>query len=214
MNHFRTLTVALGLLALSSTQVIAQPAPAAAVKVALTRPAGSADFPAALQVAGQTLQLNGKGTRYRTVLKVYDIGLYAGAKVGSLEQLLALPGTKRFQLVTLRDLSGDSLGLAMVRGMQDNMPAAERSKLLAYMDRLSRIFASEPEVRVGSVLLVEHTPGKGTTLWLNGVQKGEVVPDPEYFSSVARIWLGPRPVDPMLKDALLGQPVRRPESGI
>ena len=85
------------------------------------------------------------------------------------------------------DYVGDSLGLAMVRGMHDNMPAAERSKLLTYMDRLSRISASEPEVRAGSLLLVEHTPGKGTTLWLNGVQKGDVVPDPEYFSSVARI---------------------------
>ena len=42
-----------------------------------------------VQLAGQTLHLNGKGTRYRAVVRVYDIGLYATTKVSSLEQLAA-----------------------------------------------------------------------------------------------------------------------------
>lgn len=172
-----------------------------------------ARFPATLQLAGHTLRLNGKGTRYRAVVSVYDIGLYTGSKVGSLEQLLADPAPKRIQLSTLRRLTGDSLGVAMVQGMQANAPPSEKMKLFGHMDRLGKIFASEPEVPAGAQIVIDYVPGSGTVFLLNGVQKGDVVADPGYFASIARIWLGAKPVDGLLKDALLGIESKRAESG-
>ena len=166
-----------------------------------------------VQLAGQTLHLNGKGTRYRAVVRVYDIGLYATTKVSSLEQLAAAPGPKRLQLITLRELKGDMLGVAMVQGMQDNAPSGERIKLIPQMERLSRIFGAEPSAAAGTALTIDYVPGKGTAFYLNGEQKGEAVADPSYFIAVARIWLGNKPADATLKDALLSIEAKRAESG-
>ena len=196
----------------SATAVLAQtPSQVPGSPAAKVSPAGARLTPTA-PVGGQTVQLNGKGTRYRAVVRVYDVGLYTTAKVNSVEQLAALTGPKRLHLITLRDLTGDSLGVAMVKGMQDNAPAGERIKLIAHMDRLSRIFGAEQLAPAGTVLTIDYVPSQGTMFFLNGESKGEIVTDPAYFVAVARIWLGPKPADAALKDALLGIETRRPES--
>ena len=84
---------------------------------AQTRP-----YPPTAQVGGQTLQLNGAGTRYRAVFAVYDVGLYVGRKVTTAEQVLSQPGPKRMAFVALRDTPADQLGLMLVRGMKANAP--------------------------------------------------------------------------------------------
>ncbi|MFV0680890.1 MAG: chalcone isomerase family protein [Ottowia sp.] len=185
---------------------------AAAGQAAGMSPPAQARIAPTVQVSGQTLKLNGKGVRYRAFIKVYEIGLYAAAPVQSLEQFLATSGAKRLQLMTLRELTGDALGVAMVQGMQNNVPASERLKLLPHMSQLSKVFGEEPQVATGSVLTIDWVPGRGTVMTLNGVHKGTVV-DPLFFSAAARIWLGQKPVDFTLKDALLGVSVKRPESG-
>jgi hypothetical protein len=218
MNHIaRTgaLVAALALLCapMSWAQTAAPQAAAPAAKPVGMMPPAQAGLMATAQVAGQTLKLNGKGVRYRTLVKVYEIGLYVASPTNSLEQFLAAPGAKRLQLITLRELTGDTLGVAMVQGMQDNAPAAERVKLLTYMNQLAKIFGEEPTVAPGSVLTIDFVPGRGTVLTLNGAQKGSVITDPIFFPAAARIWLGPKPVDFTLKDALLGNAVKHPESG-
>lgn len=197
----------------AATTVVSLPAYAQQPSAPAREATARGGLPPTLQVAGHNLRLNGKGTRYRAIIKVYDIGLYVGSKVSSLEQLLAAPGPKRIQIVPLRTLTGDSLGVAMVQGMQDNAPPGERLKLIPHMDRLTRIFQAEPSVSPGSEVVIDFVPGKGTIFYVDGVQKGEVVTDPTYFGAVARIWLGPKPVDSNLKDALLGIEARRPETG-
>jgi hypothetical protein len=175
--------------------------------------AAPAALVASAQVGGQTLRLNGKGIRYRALAKVYEIGLYTGTRVNSLEQLIAAPGAKRLQLVTLRELTGDMLGVAMVQGMQDNAPPGERGKLLGHMALLSKVFGEEQRVAAGSVLTIDFLPGRGTVLTLNGAQKADPITDPLFFPAAARIWLGARPVDHVLRDALLGIETKRPETG-
>ena len=115
--------------------------------------------------------------------------------------------------MALRTLTGDSLGVAMVQGMQDNAPPAERIRLIGQMERLSRIFQAEPSVPAGAEIVIDYVPGKGTVFFLEGVQKGDAVADPAYFASIARIWLGPKPVDANLKDALLGIETPRAVAG-
>lgn len=202
---------------------VACPAAWAQTAVGTAKPAAAAAVPApaptaaslgpTVQVGGQTLRLNGKGVRYRAMVKVYEIGLYAPTKVNSAEQFLSAPGAKRLQLITLRDLTGDVLGVAMVQGMQDNAPQSERVKLLGHMSLLSKVFGEEPKVPAGSVVVIDLVPGRGTILTLNGVQKADPITDPLFFAAAARIWLGPKPVDYLLKDALLGIEAKRPETG-
>ena len=139
---------------------------------AQTRP-----YPPTAQVGGQTLQLNGAGTRYRAVFAVYDVGLYVGRKVTTAEQVLSQPGPKRMAFVALRDTPADQLGLMLVRGMKANAPPQQAA---------------------------EYVPNKGTVFILNGQQKGEIVTDPGFIDAMLRIWLGPQPVDERLKASLLG----------
>ena len=40
---------------------------------------------------------------------------------------------------------------------------------------------------------------------LNGEPQSEPIKEPEFFRSMMRIWLGDKPADHLLKDALLGQ---------
>ena len=206
------LALVCGALAAPISWAQSQPAAASKGGAGLMAPAQASIAPTA-QVAGQALKLNGKGVRYRTLVKVYEIGIYATATSNSLEQFLAAPGAKRLQLLTLRELTGDTLGVAMVQGMQDNAPQSDRVKLLGHMALLSKVFGEEPKVVAGSVLTIDLIPGRGTVMTLNGVQKGDPIADPLFFPAAARIWLGPKPVDHALKDALLGIEAKRPESG-
>jgi hypothetical protein len=176
-----------------------------------TKPA--AVIGATTQLGGQTLQLNGKGIRYRAFIQVYEVGLYASTRFNSLEQFLAAPGAKRIQLITLRELTGDVLGVAMVQGMQNNAPPSERAKLVSHMGILSKAFGEQYKINAGTVLTIDYVPGQGTLLMFNGEQRAEPIADPLFFPATARIWLGPNPVDRLLKDALLGIDTRQPKVG-
>lgn len=56
------------------------------------------NFPATVQLGGQTLVKNGQGTRYRAVFKVYDMALYLPSRTQDAAQVLAMPGAKRASL--------------------------------------------------------------------------------------------------------------------
>ena len=74
-----------------------------------------------LQLQGQALQLNGAGTRYKAVFKVYTAGLYLEKPARSLQEIAALPGPKRISVTMLRDIDSAELGKLFSRGMEDNM---------------------------------------------------------------------------------------------
>jgi len=51
---------------------------------------------------GSKLILNGAGIRYKAVFKVYTAGLYLQKKSSTMEEVLAMPGSKRITLTMLR----------------------------------------------------------------------------------------------------------------
>jgi hypothetical protein len=160
-------------------------------------------------LAGSTLQLNGAGIRYKFVIKVYTAGLYLTAKATTPEAVLAAPGPKRMHVVMLRDIDANELGRLFTRGMQDNMPREEFSKIIPGTLALADIFASRKKLLSGDVFFVDYVPGTGTHVVVNGKTLGEPIKEPEFYSALLRIWLGASPADSQLKDALLG---REPES--
>ena len=170
---------------------------------------GSAAFAPTTQLAGQTLQLNGQGVRYRTVIPVYEMGLYTAKKVTTPEQLLSLPGPKRASFVALRDFPGEQMGLSLVRGMSENADPGRAALIAGFMDKLGRIFSTEKTIAAGQAFALEHVPGKGTVFLINGVQKGETVTDAGFIEAVLRIWVGPKPADSQLKSSLLGAPPKK-----
>lgn len=158
----------------------------------------------ALDLAGQKLVLNGAGIRYKFVVKVYTAGLYLTAKASTPAEVLATPGPKRIHISMLRDIDGNELGKLFTKGIEANVSREEFAKSINGVLKLSEIFASRKQLNSGDNFSVDYVPGVGSTVLLNGKPIGEVIKEPEFFSSLLRIWLGDKPADDNLKDALLG----------
>jgi len=162
-------------------------------------------YDGAVQVGNGKLLLNGAGIRYKAIFKVYTAGLYLGAKATTTEAVLAAPGAKRMHIVMLRDIDGNELGKLFTRGMQDNASKEDFSKSIAGTIRMSEIFSLRKKLTAGENFSVDWIPGTGTVVMLNGKPAGEPIKEPEFFSSMMKIWLGHAPADVQLKDALLGK---------
>jgi hypothetical protein len=158
----------------------------------------------ALDLAGQKLALNGAGVRYKFVVKVYTAGLYLTSKASTTPEVLAAPGPKRIQIHMLRDIDGNELGKLFTKGMEANAPREEFVKSINGVLKLSEIFASRRQLNSGDSFSVDYVPGVGSTVVLNGKPIGETIKEPEFFTALLRIWLGDKPADDNLKDALLG----------
>lgn len=161
-------------------------------------------YETAVDLAGQKLQLNGAGVRYKFVVKVYTAGLYLTHKAGTTAEVLSAPGPKRIHISMLRDIDGNELGKLFTKGMEDNAPREEFVKSINGVLKLSEIFASRKQLSNGDSFYVDYVPGVGSTVLLNGKPIGETIKEPEFFSALLRIWLGDKPADSNLKDALLG----------
>ncbi|HWP13682.1 MAG TPA: chalcone isomerase family protein [Ramlibacter sp.] len=162
-------------------------------------------FDETTDVRGSKLQLNGAGVRYKAVFKVYTAGLYLSKKAGTPEEVLAMPGAKRMNITMLREIDSSELGKLFSRGMEDNMEKAAFSKLIPGVMRMSQIFSDHKRLMPGEQFTIDWVPGVGTVITVKGVVQGEPFKEPEFFSALLRIWLGPNPADWKLKEALLGK---------
>jgi len=154
-------------------------------------------------VGGAKIQLNGAGTRYKGPFKVYVAELYASKKVASLEELAAAPGPKRLTMTFVRDIDSAAFGKLMTRGVEDNVPKNEISKLVPGLIRMSDVFSANKQLVSGDVITIDWIPGTGMVVTVKGKVQGEPFKEPEFFKAIMSIWLGSVPADFKLKDALL-----------
>ena len=184
-------------------QVFAQSA-SQTVRDTPTSARGKTDqFPKQIQVEGVKLSLNGSGTRYKAIFKVYDMGLYTTTKATTLQEVIAAPGPKKLHFVALRELPGTDLGMLFLRGMRENSSAELSTKYAASANRLVEIFSGKSKLVPDENFSIEFVQGKGTTFYIMDKPQGAAIGDAEFFAMILRIWLGPVPADFKLKDALL-----------
>ena len=155
-------------------------------------------------VGGTKLQLNGAGIRYKGPFKVYVAELYTTKKVTSWEELIAAPGPKRLSLVMTREIEAGPFGKLLTRGMEDNNPKSEMSKLVPGLIRMGEIFTVQKILLPGAIIHTDWIPGTGMVVTVNGKVQGEPFKEPEFFKALMGIWLGPQPAYWKLKDNLLG----------
>lgn len=162
-------------------------------------------FENTLQVGTSRLQLNGAGVRYKAVFKVYAAGLYLPVKATTTEAVLAAPGPRLLQIVMLRDIDGNELGKLFVKGMEQNASREDFSKSINGIVRMSDVFSSRKRLLAGESFAIEWVPGSGTLILVNGKASSELIKEPEFQSSLMKIWIGQSPADASLKEALLGR---------
>ena len=165
-------------------------------------------FPKQIQLEGVKLALNGLGTRYKAIFKVYDMGLYTSAKAGTMQEAINAPGPKKLQFVAHREISTSEIGRLFYQGIKDNNSAELNLKHMASAARLSDIASVRSKILPGESFSMEFVPGKGLTFFVMDKPQGPAIGDAEFFSMVMKIWLGNVPADYLLKDALLGIPKR------
>jgi hypothetical protein len=157
------------------------------------------------QVGNTRLVLNGAGIRYKAIFKVYTAGLYLTAKATTPEAVLATPGPRRMHITMLRDIDANELGKLFTRGMEQNTTRDDFMKSIAGTLKLSEVFSAKKKLVAGDSFFVDWTPGQGTVIVVNGKPANEPIKEPEFYSSLLKIWLGHSPADSALKDALLGK---------
>lgn len=158
-----------------------------------------------VMVGGSKLQLNGAGTRYKGPFKVYVGDLYTSKKVSNFDELIAAPGPKRMTMTFLREIEAGPFGKLLTRGVEDNVPKNEMSKLVPGLIRMGDIFTTNKVLVPGDVITLDWIPGTGMVVTAKGKVQGEPFKEPEFYKAIMSIWFGPVPADFRLKDALLGE---------
>ena len=177
---------------------------AALAQAALAVEVGGVRLDETVQLASRELKLNGAGVRYKVIFKVYTIALYLPEKKSQLADILALPGPRRLEIVMLRDITSDELGLAFMQGLNRSSEQADRTRLLSQTMQFGAMFAMVPGLKKGDILTVDWLPDEGTLCRLNGKQLGDKVPELAFYNALLKIWIGAHPADTQLRAHLLG----------
>jgi hypothetical protein len=159
----------------------------------------------ALAKSGPELVLNGAGVRHKLMtVPVYVGALYLASKKKSAEEVLAEPGPKRVLMHVLADeLTAKELVASLNDAIAANHIPAELALIEKRLRDLNRMMGSIGILKRGGVVLIDFLPGAGTRITVNGEEK-LTIPGDDFFKALLRIWIGKKPVDGRLRDAMLG----------
>lgn len=167
--------------------------------------AGGVPYEESIRAGSQDLKLNGAGVRYKLVFPVYSAGLYLNERKKTPAEIYATPGAKRMRLVMQRTVNAEEFGQAFLSGIQQNSDRAERTRLVEPLMKFGQLFATVPELKKGDTIAIDFIPGQGTLILINGKPAADPIGDPGFYTMLLKIWLGDKPADGKLKNALLGE---------
>ncbi len=158
-------------------------------------------LPESVTIENKALVLNGAGIRKKFFIKVYVGALYLTGKRTTVDEILADPGAKRIAMNFLyKEVSADKLVDGWNEGFSSNNTPKE---LKALQDRIKQFNSLFSTVRKGDMVRLDYLPGVGTQVWFNDTLQG-AVPGEDFSRALLKIWLGHKPADAGLKDAMLG----------
>jgi len=157
-------------------------------------------LPAEVEVAGETLQLNGAGVRKKFVfIKVYVGSLYTSVKATSTAEVLALPGSKLIRMDFLyKQVEKTKIIDAFAEGFEKNA-----SQLVATpMTREFFGWFKNDFVAGDQVDLILKADGRVSATH-NGKELGSL-DSKELADGILLIYLGDQPADADMKEGMLG----------
>ena len=153
---------------------------------------------------GTRLQLNGAGVRRLLGFKVYVAALYLPEPASEPARVLDRDIPRRLVVTLLRDTTTEQNLDALKDGLIDNNSPAELEALQGEITRFLGLIRQVHEVPEGTVIQVDYQPGRGTRLHIAARDLG-VIPGERFNRALLRIWLGDKPIQTSLKNALLGR---------
>lgn len=152
-----------------------------------------------------SLVANGAGLRKKAFFKVYAMALYLPEKQTDADSTLSAKGAKRIAITLLRDLSAQQFVEALQEGVANNHTESEMTALKDRMQQFSEAMLSIGEAKTGSQVFIDLLPEGATRLTVNGQVRGNDFAGEDFFNALLKIWLGNKPVQDDLKQALLGK---------
>jgi len=163
--------------------------------------------PASVTVDGSTLVLNGAGKRTRFVfVDVYVAALYLRAHTSDPQQILADTGPKRLSMTLLRSLTADQLAEALRDGMRLNNDAEAVARLASRIEELVAAMQAIGTTPKGDTITLDFLADGTTRIADSAHPEGKPIAGADFQRALLEIWLGAKPAQPDLKQALLGLP--------
>jgi len=160
------------------------------------------DVPESVEVGGSRLLLNGAGVRTKFFFDIYVGALYLTRRTGKPEEAIGMEGPKR---VSMHMLYGEVSREKLVHGWNEGFRKNQSRKAMDNLkQRLERFNAMFSDVKKGDVILLDYLPERGTSVTIRGERKG-VVMGKDFNDALLAVWLGRKPADGDLKEAMLGQ---------
>jgi hypothetical protein len=166
---------------------------------------GGVKFDDKARVGSSDLIANGAGLRKKAFFKVYALALYLPEKQGDAEVALSAKGGKRIAIILLRDLTAQQFVEALQDSVASNHSEVEMSALKERLKLFSDAMLSVGEAKSGTRVLIDWLPESGTQLTVNNQVKGKDIAGEDFYKALLRIWLGNKPIQDDLKQALLGK---------
>lgn len=158
-------------------------------------------LPAHITVGGTPLELNGAGVRRYLLFEVYVGALYVATPQAQARAIIEAATPKCLYLHFLRDVRAERIGRSLLAGLRANVGDAGVARLQSRIDRLRDAI---PDLRAGDRVRLEFPQPGRTRAWVNDALVADV-DGREFQQAVLRFWLGERPTDERLKQALLGR---------
>ncbi len=156
-----------------------------------------------IDVGGVPLILNGAGLRTKLMLKIYVIGLYLPSRTTSADAVIAGGSQlRRVRLVLKRALGASTIWDAFDEGIQANNTEAELAALKPKLDEIEKLFTAFGDVAEGDAIDIDFTTTGATSVTFKGKPQGSIA-GPDLQRALLKIWLGAKPVQQDLKEALL-----------
>jgi long-chain acyl-CoA synthetase len=185
---FRRLALALTLAAL-------------AADVASAAEVGGVKLDDRVSVGGRQLALNGAGVRAKLLVKIYVVSLYLPQPAKDPREVFART-PRRIQMNMLLDAPSEEIAKAILDTMADNNSAAQLAAVKAQTDQLVSLIRRFKAVKNKDVITLDFVNGE-TRLGWNGRARGSIAGE-AFNQALTKIWLGEKPVQADLKQALLG----------
>ncbi len=168
-------------------------------------PIAGVRFEPRVQLAGQSLLLNGTGLRAVAFFKGYAAALYLPLRSDRVDQVVAPGGAKRLQIRMLVDVPVAEFVKAFHKGVDRNTPETQHAGLKARMARFDGMLEPLVEMKKGDTVNLDLMPGQGMQFWLNGRAVGTPIEGEDFYAALLLIFIGDKPVDDALKAGLLGR---------
>lgn len=156
-------------------------------------------FGAVREVHGKPVSLKGTGLiTYLGIFKLSVAGFYLPSGVPAEQALSEVP--RRLELEYLHAIRKEDFAESTRVWIRKNTSGAEFARLRPQIERFNAFYE---DVSPGDRYTLIYDPAVGTTLLLNGEEKGRIEGD-AFSAALFSIWIGRKPLSDRLRADLLG----------